>query len=178
MNEQLRPTIPHDAPRKLANLIRSCWKDAAAERPSFFRIVHRLKRMLTELEEDEAQKRRLRVEYERELIAGGSGGGGGGGGILQSTSALGRSLLKHNRSNATPNSSGGTTHEGEELVLQVNPLLRLRKSGLVPDDSLLSPRGSSSTSEAASHQKPTGHRRKFSIGGESKDKEKDSIARS
>jgi len=121
VKEQLRPTIPHDTPRQLANLIRSCWKDTPAERPSFFKIVRRLKQMLQELAEDEVEKRRLRVEYERELAAAASSGGG----ILN--------MLKHKRDDLRGSTGTTNSDEPDDLVHTINPLWRLRKATVAED---------------------------------------------
>jgi hypothetical protein len=193
MKEQLRPTIPNDTPWQLANLIRLCWKDSPSERPSFFQIVRRLKQMLAEFEEDEAEKRRLRVEYERELnIAGSSlpSGGGGGGMLGKSIRKIGRGLgeLREDlgggsisSADLSPRVSG--SHEGEELVLKVNPLMRIRKMTLAnftTDDLDATTTATTSTPLRASSKPGGGLRRKLSIGSAlgQNEKEKDSVVRS
>jgi hypothetical protein len=205
MKEQLRPTIPQDTPWQLANLIRSCWKDAPSERPSFFQIVRRLKQMLGEFEEDEAERRRLKVEYERELNLGpssssasSSSSSASGGGVGSSIGVLGKSLLKigrglgDHRATSEDNhgggellsprggGSGGHSHEGEELVLKVNPLMRIRKMTLANITSATADDTSADTQTPQQQQQASGrpgHRRKISLGSalRQSEKEKDVI---
>lgn len=63
VKEKLRPIIPSDVPRDFAQLIRACWNDAYKERPSFFRIVDKLKNILAYVDAEEKEKERLAAEY-------------------------------------------------------------------------------------------------------------------
>jgi len=191
VKEQLRPTIPHDTPWQLTNLIRSCWKDAQLERPSFYEIVQRLSRMLNEIEEDEAERKRLQLEYERELSSN------------PARSVLGKSFRRRGTvgSNEREDSEDGAGGQKEQHVVQVNPLLRLRRNQmahkpLAPlmegDDLPISPQSSSggnAAQEQPHEQQPrrgllrlssTSNmmRRKPSVGSSQEAKARDSLRQS
>ncbi len=109
VKEGLRPTIPYDAHRGFAKLIRACWKDNSSERPSFFKIVSILKNMLEELKDEEITKQRLKIEYEQ-------------------------SMKRTERKKFLTVMQSDADFSANDLVLTVNPLLRakMRKvSGVV-----------------------------------------------
>jgi len=124
VNEGLRPTIPSNFPTEYAKLTRQCFSNADHERPSFFRIVDKLKQLVKQdVEEELRQKEKLQAEYHQSLTGADS---------MKSTLA-GRVRKIKGGSVRKKDSIGGANSSGEDLASQldvyVNPLTALKERG-------------------------------------------------
>ncbi|KAL6041851.1 Pleckstrin y domain [Balamuthia mandrillaris] len=68
VEEGLRPTVPPNAPKEYAKLMRACWDADAKKRPSFFRIVKLLRRIKAEEKHNNCKTREKGKERRPSIV--------------------------------------------------------------------------------------------------------------